>query len=207
MTITGGGYGINTMDYNATFGVWDGDGSGGEPITALKMAVGQWPVNEWTQLVFTHQSNVAVLYLNGQAIISRTNATTYQPVHFSPLDIGSGEAQGKNGADTQPTDAPLSFWHGLLDDVRIYNRALSASEVQQLYVYESGPRVNLIKAVKPSFSNLTLTTNYQLQVSADLSTWTNQGSAFTATNTSMVYPQYWDVDNWNQLFFRLQLAP
>ena len=72
---------------------------------------------------------------------------------------------------------------------------------------ESGPRVSLIKAVKPAFNNLTLTTNYQLQVSADLNTWTNQGSAFTATNTSMVYPQYWDVDNWNSLFFRLQVSP
>ncbi len=74
-------------------------------------------------------------------------------------------------------------------------------------LYQLGPLVNLIKAVKPSFSNLTLTTNYQLQVSADLNTWTNQGSPFTATNTSMVYPQYWDVDNWNQLFFRLQVTP
>jgi len=46
---------------------------------------------------------------------------------------------------------------GKMDEVRFYNRALSTSEVHQLYVYESGPRVNLIKAVKPSFSNLTLT--------------------------------------------------
>lgn len=73
--------------------------------------------------------------------------------------------------------------------------------------YKLGPIVDLIKAVKPSFSNLTLTTNYQLQVSSDLNNWTNQGSAFTATNTSMIYPQYWDVDNWSQLFFRLQVAP
>ena len=69
------------------------------------------------------------------------------------------------------------------------------------------PSVNLIKAVKPSFDYLFLGTNYQLQVSGDLNTWTNQGSAFTATNSSMVYTQYFDVDNWNQLFFRLQVAP
>jgi hypothetical protein len=75
------------------------------------------------------------------------------------------------------------------------------------YLLELGPRVDLIKAVKPSFSNLTLTTNYQLQVSGDLNNWTNQGSAFTATNTSMIYPQYFDVDNWAKLFFRLQVAP
>ena len=69
------------------------------------------------------------------------------------------------------------------------------------------PQTALAKAVKPTFSNLMVGTNYQLQVSADMSTWTNQGSAFTATNTSMIYPQYWDVDNWGKLFFRLQLAP
>jgi hypothetical protein len=107
---------------------------------------------------------------------------------------------------TKQTDTGGAF-EGRIDDIRIYDRALSCSEVQQLYVYESGPRVDLIKAVKPSFSNLTLTTNYQLQVSADMNNWTNQGSAFTATNTSMVYPQYWDVDNWKQLFFRLQVNP
>ena len=51
--------------------------------------------------------------------------------------------------------------------------------------------VTLIKAVKPSFANLSIGTNYQLQVSGDLTTWTNQGSPFTATNASMIYPQYW----------------
>ena len=96
---------------------------------------------------------------------------------------------------------------GKLDDVRIYNRALSSNEVQQLYAYEYGPHVNLIKAVKPSFDGLALGTNYQLQLSADMSTWTNEGFSFTATNSNMIYPQYWEVENWGQLFFRLQLAP
>jgi hypothetical protein len=76
-----------------------------------------------------------------------------------------------------------------------------------VYALNIGPVVSLIKAVKPSFSYLALGTNYQLQVSTDMKTWTNQGSTFTATNTSMVYPQYFDVDNWNRLFFRLQTAP
>jgi hypothetical protein len=105
------------------------------------------------------------------------------------------------------TPSPYAGFRGTIDDVRVYRRALSASEVQQLYVYESGPRVNLIQIVQPSLSNLTLGTNYQLQVSTDLNTWTNQGAAFTATNTAMIYPQYFNVDNWNELFFRLQVAP
>ncbi len=87
------------------------------------------------------------------------------------------------------------------------NQRILHFNVSGVYALNMGPTVALVKAVKPSFAYLALGTNYQLQVSADLNTWTNQGSAFTATNTSMVYPQYWDVDNWNQLFFRLQVAP
>jgi hypothetical protein len=71
----------------------------------------------------------------------------------------------------------------------------------------SGPQLSLLKAVKPSFTGLAIGTNYQLQVSANMITWTNQGSPFMATCSTMIYPQYWDVDNWNELFFRLQVSP
>lgn len=69
------------------------------------------------------------------------------------------------------------------------------------------PSVALVKAVTPSFSNIYLGINYQLQVSGDMKTWTNCGSAFTATNTTMTYTQYWNVANWNSLFFRLEAVP
>jgi len=103
--------------------------------------------------------------------------------------------------------SPDMGFFGKMDNIRIYSLAFSDSEVQQLYLYEVGPRVALLKAVKPSLSGLSPGANYQLQLSGDLSVWTNYGSPFTATNTSMVYPQYWDVDDWGQLFFRLQLSP
>jgi hypothetical protein len=99
------------------------------------------------------------------------------------------------------------YFTGFVDDIRIYSRAFSSDEVAQLYDLEAPPRIDLIKAVKPSFSHINVGTNYQLQVSADLKTWTNQGSPITATNRNMVYPQYWDVDNWNQRFFRFQVSP
>jgi hypothetical protein len=69
------------------------------------------------------------------------------------------------------------------------------------------PTVNLIKAVVPTFSNLLIGTNYQLQVSSDLNTWRNQGVVFSATNSTMPYPQYFKVSNWNELFFRLVSSP
>jgi hypothetical protein len=62
-------------------------------------------------------------------------------------------------------------------------------------------------AVTPSFNYLLLGTNYQLQVSTDLSTWNNTGPVFTATNASAAYAQPFAVTNWNHLFFRLVSAP
>lgn len=82
-----------------------------------------------------------------------------------------------------------------------------SGSLSSVELYNPGPRIDLIKAVKPSFSGLSLGTNYALQLSGDLSAWTNHGLAFTATNTSMIYPQYWDVNNWDKLFFRLQVSP
>ena len=162
------------------FGYVDANGSGwsaqiGQPISS-------WVTNTWYQLVLVRTTTNAQLFINNNLASVASGITPTAASTMSPLVIGASQ-QG-NGSFS-------SGFRGAIDDVRMYNRALSASEVQQLYVYESGPEVDLMKAVKPSFRKLTLTTNYQLQVSADMSTWTNQGSPFTATNTSMVYPQYW----------------
>ena len=84
----------------------------------------------------------------------------------------------------------------------------SYTSTPTIYIYSpTGLQAGLLKAVKPSFTDLFLGTNYQLQVSGDTQSWTNQGSPFTATSPTMIYPQYWDVDNWGQLFFRLQVSP
>lgn len=108
------------------------------------------------------------------------------------------------GVDSSQTNA--YFFHGAIDELRIYSRALSESEIQQLYAFETPPLATLKRAVQPSFVQLSPGANYQLQVSADLGTWTNFSSVFTATNSSMDYPHYWDVENWQQLYFRVQVA-
>jgi len=59
----------------------------------------------------------------------------------------------------------------------------------------------------PSFQGLLLGTNYQLQVSTDLSTWSNAGPMFTASNASEAYPQPFGVTKGDRLFFRLRSAP
>jgi len=62
--------------------------------------------------------------------------------------------------------------------------------------------LNLRKAVYVNSFNLLVGTNYQLQVSTDMSNWTNHGAPFTATNSYWHSASYWDVDNWDKLFFR-----
>jgi hypothetical protein len=149
-------------------------------------------------MVGVRSGSVARLYMDGIQVKEEPVCSSGTYTGSESLLIGR----------TDPAEQPAtSLMHGSLDDIRIYNRALSLDEVAQLFAIESGPRVNLIKAVKPSFSDLSLGTNYLLQLSGDLNTWTNHGSAFTATNVNMIYPQYWDVDDWSSLFFRLQVAP
>lgn len=65
--------------------------------------------------------------------------------------------------------------------------------------------INIGRAVYVSFSNLQIGTNYQLQISTNLfgGTWSSVGAPFTATNSVMTLSNYWNVDNWNQLFFQL----
>ncbi len=154
----------------------------------------QTPIATYCQVIVTKAGTNMTMFLNSEPTVTGLVSSPITQETGNTLWIGRSAIQDVLGG---------YVFHGVLDDIRIYNRALSAGEVTMLYEYESGPRVNLIKAVKPSFTGLNIGTNYQMQVSTDLVNWTNSGSAFTATNSSMVYPQYFDVLDWSQLYFRL----
>jgi hypothetical protein len=148
----------------------------------------------WDHVGFIRQNGTDYFYLDGNLVASQQVATPAAPTAFC---IGT----------LLGSDQLNAVFNGSIDDVRVYERALSSDEVRQLYQSKAGPQVTLIKAVVPSFSHLFVGTNYQLQVSTDMSSWTNQGQVFTATNASMLYPQYFSVEDWSDLFFRLQKAP
>jgi len=146
-------------------------------------------------IVYSNSFNSVQVFVDGnpdcaEGTFPSPNATTQ-----APLNIGSD------------TPAGTYDFNGIIDDIRICNRALSSTEVSRLHAVEYNLSVDLVKAVKPSFANLFLGTNYQLLVSTDLNTWTNSGPPFTSTNTVMDCPQYLDVENWGELFFRLQVSP
>jgi hypothetical protein len=71
---------------------------------------------------------------------------------------------------------------------------------------QAPPIVNIQKAVYVTSTNLLIGFHYQLHASSDLINWTNQGSVFTATNSNWQSATYWNVDDWSQLFFQLQVV-
>jgi hypothetical protein len=156
------------------------------------------PLSTYSHVVVTKSGTNIAMYWNGQVAVTGevVNLTTLTGQY---LQIG-------RAPDNEDVPGNSAF-HGVIDDIRIYDRALASNEVQQLYAFESQPTVALKLAVKPSFANLYLGTNYQLQISSNLNSWTNFGIPFTPTNTDMDFTNYFDTDLWGQLYFRLQTVP
>jgi hypothetical protein len=101
-------------------------------------------------------------------------------------------------------DGPIAEGQLWADNFRITNSAIGSPLPQVSLAEIFQPTL----AVQPTFANLISSANYQLQITTNLEgTFTNYGSPFTATNSTSIYPQYFIVTNWNQLFFRLQVAP
>jgi fibronectin type 3 domain-containing protein len=74
------------------------------------------PVNTWTHLAATYNGSTLALYVNGVQTASQA-ATGAITANTAPLRIGGNAIWGE-------------YFSGLIDEVRIYNRALSASEIQ-----------------------------------------------------------------------------
>jgi len=81
------------------------------------------PAGQWTHVAMTYDGSTTRLYLNGQPDVATINIAVNTVLGSSGLMMGNS---------TWRDDG----WHlnfgGLLDDVYLYNRALSPAEIQQL---------------------------------------------------------------------------
>jgi hypothetical protein len=82
------------------------------------------PTGTWTHVAVTKSGNVGTLYVNGTAVGTNSNMT------LSPSSLGNTN-NNWIGRSQYSGDAYLD---GQVDDFRIYNRPLSASEVSDLAV-------------------------------------------------------------------------
>ncbi len=95
---------------------------GGSVCNGLNSTAYTMPSNIWTHLVIKRDAGVWYLFVNGKLQIIGGSGTPNTPT----LGYVTGGAY---------TTGPVvnGFFPGKIDDVRVYNRALSSAEVQQLY--------------------------------------------------------------------------
>ena len=150
--VTGNGY---------AFGLGNGAGSAGDKLQGLLPGVA-WldpgytfsRANAWYHVVMQRISGVTKFYVNG---IQTANTSALVPL--TPTDFNIGSQTG------------LRYFNGSIDDVRIYSRALSASEIMQLYKMGGG-KINKTDATRPSL------------LSGLVGWWTMDGKDVTANTTT-----------------------
>ena len=95
-------------------------------ITATKTKIID---NQWHFIVGTYDGRTMCLYVDGKLERTKNTNKTILMEH-NDLDLRIGLPP-----DNEPLDANHGCYRGLIDEVRVYNRAISPEEVQQLYYY------------------------------------------------------------------------
>ena len=99
--------------------------AGGSTQTLIASS-GDLPLNTWFHTIATYDGSTMRLYKDGIEVGSVAKSGTIDMDTTIPANIGRNP-DGSNHMD------------GAMDDVRIYNRALSTSDIQALYAYTGGP--------------------------------------------------------------------
>ncbi|MDB6019200.1 MAG: hypothetical protein JWR19_3689 [Pedosphaera sp.] len=127
-------------------------------------------ISGWTHIAVVYQNRQPQLYVNG--VLQRTGLTSTFTVH------PSADLSGIYG-----------YFQGGLDEIGIYNRALTANEVQSIYTAGAGGlcktiKITAIKELSPGQTQLTLqgkTGSFGIDASTNLVAWLPLA---TLTNTS-----------------------
>jgi hypothetical protein len=140
--------------------------------------------NQWYQIATVLNSNEAnstlSVYINGQLIVSKDK--TLRTISYDkdmPTLVGALEGRPFY-------NSPGQFFNGSIDDIRIYDRALSSSEVQTLYDMERDQGV----------------TDYSL-VSGDGS---NGNAAFTIIGSELKTARSFDYEGKNEYSIRVRAS-
>ena len=100
--------------------------------------------NNWYHIVYSYNGDSTHLYVNN--VLKFTTKETFSAfANSSPLFLGK-----------HSSDATYPYWfNGVLDDIRIYNRALGADEVDSLYMLNTSSQVSV-----QSFTANAITVHY-----------------------------------------------
>jgi hypothetical protein len=123
--------GCGSIEYQMASG--DGNGGisfGGNSSSTAAFTGTSLPTNVWMHLAGTFDGSTFRIYTNG--VLAAVSAGTLGPANTAPFTIGtSGDCPG---------------FTGLIDEVSIYSRALSADEVQDIYTEGSAGKCQIPRA-------------------------------------------------------------
>lgn len=138
----------------------------GNDVISTQAAIG---TNQWYHLALTKTSQSVALFVDGKPRGGGSTQAGQRVPFRGDLYIGrNGSIAGEQ-------------YYGSLDELRVYNRALSSTEIRELYELESALRLSIRPdqdGVRLDAANLLIGTNYQFQISHDLSDWNDFGSPF-----------------------------
>jgi len=121
-------------------------------------------LNQWYHIVGTYNGNTANLYIDGNLITSQS----------ADFDIGINNMPLGIGARLGMDDV-----NGLIDDVMIYNRALTAAEVSSIYDIQ---KIEPTAPVLASIGNKSITVDTALAFTISAQDSDNDSLAYSATN-------------------------
>jgi hypothetical protein len=138
----------------------------------VKVISSSLEAGKWYHLVGTWRGDTgeACFYTNGQLTSSQTR-TGINPTNNSRLFIG---CRGQN-------DKPNYYFNGFIDEVRIYNRALSANEILWNYNYPYNPIRNGLVLWLPGTDEA-----IQPPTWYDKSNFVNNGTIYGAQKTQLI---------------------
>lgn len=96
---------------------------GGSNVTTLS-ANNVISADQWIHVAYTYNGSQTQIYINGEPSGPSVPASGLLATNDNPITIGYWP------------NSPDRYYKGLIDEVRIYNRALSREEVQKIYLQE-----------------------------------------------------------------------
>ena len=144
----------------------------------------------WHLVTITRENDVMKAYVDG--VLEVTSNPSSLIVNAHKLYFGKS---------FQP-DNFNEYFNGKIDDVRIYNRALSEVEIQELYQGGSGILNNLVVNIAGTGSGTVTSSNGLINCGSDCTEQYDQGTSVTLTATPDAGSTfaYWDdgTTNYNQ---------
>jgi hypothetical protein len=179
-------YGMATDDSSRSYGFVSNDASGYTAVAGGNSMAD----NTWHAVAFSYDGdNGLKLYQDGVLVASQTVFGFPTFTNSVPLTIGratSGQAFG-----------------GAIDDVRVYARTFSASEIGSIYQNDVASSISIVPAVKLQFPTI-IGKKYQLESSTDLVTWAPLDTSFVAA--ANITTRYVDATLSGQ-YYRLKVIP